>query len=338
MRDKHFTLPAQQLKLVTRVLQLLTNLFPLWVVLCSGLALAERGWFAWFLPYITPGLAVIMLGMGLTLALEDFRRVAKTPRPIVAGCAAQFCLMPLLGWAVAHAVDLQSIDPKFAAGLILVACCPGGTASNVVCYLARANVALSVSMTMVSTFAAIALTPLLTKWLVGELVKVDLLKLFMDTLVVIVPVAVGLGLKQLAPKAVKRVEPVAPLVAVIVVVLIVAAIIELRAADIKAHWQTLLLAVCLLHGLAFLLGYSVARWLGFDRLIRRTVSIEVGMQNSGLGTHLAKNNPGFGEAAATPCALSAVMHCIFGSFCAALWRRDADSMDNPQTDAKLGSP
>ena len=135
-----------------------------------------------------------------------------------------------------------------------MACCPGGTASNVVCYLARANVALSVSMTMCSTFAAIALTPLLTKWLVGELVEVDLLKLFKDTLVVVVPVAIGIWLKHLAPRAVKKIEPAAPLVSVVVIVLIVAAIIEVRAADIKEHWRTLLLAVCLLHGLAFAMG------------------------------------------------------------------------------------
>jgi BASS family bile acid:Na+ symporter len=218
-----------------------------------------------------------------------------------------------------------------------VACCPGGTASNVVCYLARANVALSVSMTMCSTFAAIALTPLLTKWLVGELVEVDLLKLFKDTLVVVVPVVIGIWLKHLAPRAVKKIEPAAPLVSVIVIVLIVAAIIEVRAADIKEHWRTLLLAVCLLHGFAFAMGYGFARLFGYAKLIRRTVSIEVGMQNSGLATHLAKNNPGFGAVAATPCALSAVMHCIFGSFLAALWRRDAEKMDNEDVDATLSA-
>ena len=245
--------------------------------------------------------------------------------------------MPFLGWAIAHSLNLQDIKPQFAAGLILVACCPGGTASNVVCYLARANVALSVSMTMCSTCAAIALTPLLTKWLVGELVEVDLLKLFKDTLVVIVPVAIGIWLKHLVPRAVKKIEPAAPLVSVIVIVLIVAAIIEVRAADIKEHWRTLLLAVCLLHGLAFALGYGFARLFGYEKLIRRTVSIEVGMQNSGLGTHLAKNNPGFGDVAATPCALSAVMHCIFGSFLAALWRWDTEKMDNDSIDATLPS-
>ena len=313
---------------MTRTLNTMANLFPVWVIICSGLALLEQDWFTWFLPFITPGLAIIMLGMGITLTFDDFSRVLKTPKPIATGCGAQFLIMPFLGWVIAHSLNLQALKPEFAAGLILVACCPGGTASNVVCYLARANVALSVAMTMFSTFAAIALTPLLTKWLVGELVEVDLLKLFKDTLIVVIPVAIGIWLKRLTPLAVKKIEPIAPLVSVIVIVLIVAAIIEVRATDIKEHWRTLLLAVCLLHGFAFGMGYTFARWLGFETLTCRTVSIEVGMQNSGLGTHLAKNNPGFGDVAATPCALSAVMHCIFGSFCAALWRRDAEKLNN----------
>ena len=315
---------------MTRILNSLANLFPVWVIICSGLALLEQDLFTWFLPFITPGLAVIMLGMGITLTFDDFNRVLKTPKPIATGCRAQFLIMPFLGWVIAHSLKLQALKPEFAAGLILVACCPGGTASNVVCYLARANVALSVAMTMFSTFAAIAMTPLLTKWLVGELVEVDLLKLFKDTLIVVIPVAVGIWFKHLAPRAVKKIEPIAPLISVIVIVLIVAAIIEVRATDIKEHWRTLLLAVCLLHGFAFGMGYAFARWLGFETLTCRTVSIETGMQNSGLGTHLAKNNPGFGEIAATPCALSAVMHCIFGSFCAALWRRNAEELNNPK--------
>ena len=127
---------------MNRALNTFTNLFPFWVVICSSLALLEREWFAWFIPYITPGLAVIMLGMGVTLTFDDFKRVLKAPRPIATGCGAQFLIMPFLGWAIAHSLNLQAIKPEFAAGLIPVACCPGGTASNVVCYLARANVAL----------------------------------------------------------------------------------------------------------------------------------------------------------------------------------------------------
>ena len=146
---------------MTRALALFANLFPVWVVLGGGLALVHPPWFTWFAgPWIVWGLAVIMLGMGITLSFDDFRRVLKMPRAVAAGFVGQFTIMPFLGWGIARALDL---DTPLAVGLILVACCPGGTASNVVAYMARANVALSVLMTMASTFAAVLLTPALTK-------------------------------------------------------------------------------------------------------------------------------------------------------------------------------
>ena len=141
-------------------LNILTSLFPLWVTVCGVLALFQPTWFTWFKgPLIVWGLAVIMLGMGITLSLEDFRKVTRTPRPVALGVIAQFCIMPFMGWTIAKSL---SLPPEFAVGLILVSCCPGGTASNVVVYIARANIALSVLMTMCSTFVAIALTPVLT--------------------------------------------------------------------------------------------------------------------------------------------------------------------------------
>ena len=142
-----------------------TNLFPLWVLLGGVLALVHPPLFTWFSgPAIVWGLALIMLGMGITLSVDDFKGVARMPRAVALGFVAQYTIMPFAGWAVASALDLPT---PFAVGLILVACCPGGTASNVVTYLARANVALSVSMTMCSTFGAIFMTPLLTHWLAG---------------------------------------------------------------------------------------------------------------------------------------------------------------------------
>ena len=154
---------------MVRALNLLANMFPVWVVACSGLALWQPTMFRWFEPYIVPGLGVIMLGMGITLSVDDFRKVLQTPKPIAVGFAGQFLIMPFLGWAIARAMNLPT---EFAVGLILVSCCPGGTASNVVTYIARANLPLSLLMTMSSTFGAIALTPLLTKLLAGQLVPV----------------------------------------------------------------------------------------------------------------------------------------------------------------------
>ena len=308
---------------MVRFLQVLTNLFPLWVVAASGAALWHPPLFTWFgKQAIIGGLAVIMLGMGITLRLEDFKQVLRLPRPVATGVFAQFLIMPLLGWAIAFGMALET---PFAVGLILVSCCPGGTASNVVAYIARANLALSVLMTMCSTFSAILLTPLLTKWLAGTLVEVDGWALFLSTVqVVLLPVVVGVLLNQRMPRLVQSIGPISPLVSVVFIALICASIIGQNAEAIAEHGRALVIATTLLHGGGFAVGYFFARLLGYDGLIRRTISIEVGMQNSGLGTVLAKKHfadPVTGVSlAAVPCAISAVCHSVLGSILAAYWR------------------
>lgn len=299
------------------MLRIATNLFPLWVLGGGILALFEPRWFTWFGPYIVPGLAIIMLGMGLTLSFQDFRDVLKMPRAVAAGFVAQFTIMPFLGWSIAHLLHLPT---PFAVGLILVSCCPGGTASNIVTFLARANVALSVLMTMCSTFGAILLTPLLTHALAGSLVPVDAWKLFLDTVkVILLPVSAGILINQYASRSVQRILPYCPLVAVLFVALICASIIGQSATAIRHSGSRLLAAVVLLHVGGFGLGYGFARLLGYDALIRRTLSIEVGMQNSGLGVVLARNN--FTDPLTpVPCAISSVFHSVIGSLLAGLWR------------------
>jgi BASS family bile acid:Na+ symporter len=301
-------------------LQRLTNLFPLWVLLGAALALRVPAAFTWFAgDLIVWGLAVIMLGMGITLGVDDFRRVLETPRPILLGVAAQFTVMPLLGWSIAHALAL---DPPLAVGLILVACCPGGTASNVVTHIAKANLALSVLMTTCSTMAAIAFTPLLTGLLAGTYVDVDEWALFLSTVqVVLLPVVIGVFLNQRVPALVRIVLPVAPVVAVPAIVLICGSIIGRNGTDLLASGPALVLAVTLLHAGGFGIGYLLPRLFGYEESIRRTTSIEVGMQNSGLGAVLATRhfaNP----LTALPSAISATMHSLIGSLLAARWRRD----------------
>ncbi len=300
-----------------RVLTILTNLFPAWVLAACTLALFYPPLFTWFSgPFIVWGLAIIMLGMGITLSIEDFRAVARMPRAVAAGFVGQYTIMPFLGWAIAHALQLPD---QFAVGLILVACCPGGTASNVVTFLAKGNVALSVLMTMCSTFAAVVMTPLLTKWLAGTFVPVDAWGLFLSTLqVVLLPLIIGVFLHHYTPKLVRFVLPAAPLVSVITIALICASIIGQSAEVIRQSGGRLLLAVFLLHAGGFFLGYLFARLLGYDRIIARTVSIEVGMQNSGLGAVLARKH--FSAMAAAPCAISSVFHSVIGSLLAAIWR------------------
>jgi BASS family bile acid:Na+ symporter len=304
---------------MNRLLALGTNLFPIWVLLGGALALVKPYWFTWFSgEFITWGLAVIMLGMGITLSVDDFKSVLKLPRAVAAGFVAQYLIMPFLGWGIAH---LLKLDTPLAVGLILVSCCPGGTASNVVTFLARANVALSVLMTMCSTFAAIVMTPLLTKWLAGTYVPVDAWGLFVSTVkIVLAPLIIGLALHHLAPRFVKAVLPVSPLVSVLAITMICASIIGSSADGLKQAGGALLLAVFLLHAGGFGLGYLFGRLLRFEEINCRTVSIEVGMQNSGLGAALAGRHFAAMPLVPLPCAISATFHSVIGSILAGLWR------------------
>lgn len=302
------------------MLERLANAFPVWVLVACGLALVEPRLFTWFRgEAIVVGLAVIMLGMGITLSIDDFARVATRPATVAAGFLAQFVIMPTAGWLVA---TLLGLETPFAVGLILVACCPGGTASNVVTYIARADVALSVLMTTCTTLGAVVLTPLLTKLLAGRLVEVDAWGLFLSTLqVVVLPVAAGVAINRFLPRVVRTVMPVAPLVSVITIALVCASIIGQNAAAVRSSGPQLLLAVVLLHAIGFGVGYLFARLLGYERIVARTISIEVGMQNSGLGVVLAQKHFPAEPLTAVPCAISSVVHSVIGSLLAGWWRR-----------------
>ncbi|MFO0422727.1 MAG: bile acid:sodium symporter family protein [Planctomycetia bacterium] len=302
------------------MLERLANACPVWGLVASGLALVEPRLFTWFRgEAIVVGLAVIMLGMGITLSVDDFARVATRPATVAAGFLAQFLIMPVAGWLVATVLGL---DTPFAVGLMLVACCPGGTASNVVAYIARADVALSVLMTTCTTLGAVVLTPLLTKLLAGRLVEVDAWGLFLSTLqVVVLPVATGVAINRFLPRVVRAVMPVAPLVSVVTIALVCASVIGQNAAAVLGSGPTLLLAVALLHAIGFGVGYCFARLVGYDRIVARTISIEVGMQNSGLGVVLAQKHFPTEPLTAVPCAISSVVHSVIGSLLAGWWRR-----------------
>jgi bile acid:Na+ symporter, BASS family len=309
---------------MNRVLTFLANAFPFWVAAGGILALIQPDWFRWFAEWkpagqslVVWGLAVIMLGMGITLSVGDFKRVARMPKSIGAGVLAQYLIMPFLGWAIAH---LMKLPTPYAVGLILVSCCPGGTASNVVTYIARANVALSVLMTLCSTVLAMVMTPLLTEQLAGTYVPVDALGLFWSTVqVIFIPLILGLALNHFAPKVVLWVSPVAPLVAVLTITMICASIIASSAEAVKTSGPSLLFSIFLLHAGGFALGYGFSKLLGHDTSTNRTVSIEVGMQNSGLGVVLARQH--FADPlTAVPCAISSVFHSVIGSLLAGIWR------------------
>jgi bile acid:Na+ symporter, BASS family len=310
------------------IAQIITNLFPVWILIGMILALFFPSLFSWYATskllgtsLIVWGLAVIMLAMGMTLKWEDFRDLLQMPKAAGIGLVAQYLIMPSLGWFVSQIFQLPT---PYAVGLILVGCCPGGTASNVITFLAQANVALSVIMTTCSTLVAIAMTPLLTSWLAGQYVPVDGWGLFLTTFeVIILPLAIGMSLHQATPGLVKRFQPVFPLLAVLTIALICSSIIAGSASAIlAAKWQ-LLGSVIALHGLGFLLGYYFSKAMKLGVITNRTISIEVGMQNSGLAVVLAGQhfaNP----LTAVPGAISSVIHSLLGSFLAFIWRLNHD--------------
>jgi BASS family bile acid:Na+ symporter len=295
------------------------NFFPVWLLVFCGAALLEPAAFTWFSgQWIVGGLMLIMLGMGLTLEPADFRAVAKMPGAVAAGFAGQYTIMPAAGWFTAKALGLP---PDFAVGLILVACAPGGTASNVVAYLARANVALSVVMTSCSTLAAVVVTPWLTQWLAGAYLPVDGWGMFLTTLqVVLGPVALGVFLNRKLPRVAGSFATWGPLVSVVLICMVCASIVGQGRDAILENLGVLALAVGVLHGLGFFVGWLAAWLLGFKPPEARAISIEVGMQNSGLAAVLAKAHFAANPLTAVPAALSSVAHSLIGSCLAAFWR------------------
>ena len=301
------------------VLNRITGLYPFWLVVASVLALWHPPTFLWFSgQWIVWALTIVMLGMGFTLTVADFRRLGKAPGSVTLGFLAQYTIMPLTGWFLAWALQL---GPGFAVGLILVACCPAGTASNVVSYLARADVALAVALTLASTLLAFVLTPLWCQALAGRYVPVDALGISLSTLQVIVaPVLIGVLCNWRFPRAVGQVARFGPVVSVIAIAFITGGIVAQNASAVLANAGRLALAALLLHIIGFALGYAVARLLRYPQLVARTVSIEVGMQNGGMAAMLAKKNFPMDPLAAVPAVFSAIIQNLLGSLLAAYWR------------------
>ncbi|MGB0255753.1 MAG: bile acid:sodium symporter family protein [Flavobacteriaceae bacterium] len=289
----------------------ITRAFPWLVSFSAAIALYYPPFFTWFSgPLITYGLGGIMLGMGITLQWKDFKEVGRTPRWVFLGIALQYTIMPVLGWMLGVLFELP---PFFAVGLILVSCCPGGTASNVIAYLAKANVALSVAMTAISTFTAIVFTPLLTSKLSGTYVEVAASGLFFSTLkVVLLPITLGVLINRYFPFTTQRCIPFAPPVAVVLITLIVASIIGQGSEIILSAGLRLLLALLILHLMGFVLGYVLSQWLLKNKEVSKTIAIEVGMQNSGLGVVLAQENFA-NPMTAIPAAISSLVHSVYGS-------------------------
>ena len=289
--------------------------FMVWVIALAVIAYYAPSGFTWIAPYISLLLGIIMFGMGLTLKAKDFAIVFKKPIPVIIGILAQYIIMPVVAFALAK---LLNLSPELAAGLVLVGACPGGTASNVMVYLAKGDVPLSVAMTSCSTLLAPILTPLVLLLFAGEWIPVDAGSMFLSIVqVIIIPIVLGILINYFLPKAVEKSTEALPLVSVVAIVTIVAAVVSGNRDTIATTGALLFVAVILHNVFGLLFGYLVGALTGLDVTQRRAISIEVGMQNSGLGASLATTY--FSPATALPSAVFSVWHNISGPLLATIW-------------------
>ena len=304
------------------------NLFPLWAVLLSAVAFGFNGFFGNLEQAIVPLLATVMFIMGLTLTDDDFLRISKDPRPVFVGVLLQFMLMPILALILATILQLSN---QLTAGMVLVGSCAGGTASNVITYLAKGDVALSISMTMISSLAGVIATPLLCSFYLSETVAVDTLGMFLSiSQIVLIPVVLGSLINLHAHSAVLRVESLLPSVSIVIVLLIIAIIVALNSEQLLEIGLLTLVAVILHNLLGLTGGFCISRLFGFNLRQSHTIAIEVGMQNSGLGVALALQF--FSSAAALPGALFSVWHNISGSMLASYWSQRRSSLEYTMKD------
>lgn len=297
---------------------------PLLVILTAAVSLFVPASFLWIdTSVITILLGVVMFGMGLSLKPSDFKPVFTHPREIIIGELAQFIVMPSVAWLLCRILNLPQ---EFALGVILVGCCPGGTASNVICFLAGGDVALSVGMTAVSTIMAPFVTPALILLLAAEAVDVDVVGLFMSIVqIVIIPVAAGVVINHHFHRIASRGVSLMPMISTITVVIIIGIVVSHNAAQVLSCSLMIALAVILHNAFGLLMGYLAALVTGLPPKKRIAVSIEVGMQNSGLATSLAVTHFALFPLAAVPGAIFSVWHNLSGSIIAWYFKKNAES-------------
>ena len=300
-----------------------TILFPIGAVGISILSYLYPALLADYKGAIIPLLGLVMLGMGMTLRPENFLEICKRPRVIAIGTGLQFLLMPLIAYLVSTLLGLQE---ALVVGLVLVGSCPGGTASNVICYLARGDVALSITITTVSTLLAVVMTPLLTWFYIGEMVPVPVLEMMQKIFIVIlVPVITGVLINHYFHKNLHAVKHAFPFISVFAIILIIGIIVADTQPEIPGVALPLLAAIFWHNVLGLACGYYFPKLFGLDEKTRRTIAIEVGMQNSGLGVALA--NTYFTALATLPGALFSIWHNITGSILAGYWTRRIDKQE-----------
>lgn len=317
------------LSVLRRLSVVLTRFMGVIIIAFSALALWQPWIFSWVAPHISAMLGIIMLGMGMTLHWQDFSHVLRHPRDLGLGLVVQFSCMPLLAFALCH---VFALPPELAMGMILVGTAPGGTASNVLTFIARGDVAFSVAMTAAATLVSLLLTPPLTWLLGGVWVPVDMGGLFWSIVkIVLVPVLLGLLLHHFQRGLVDRLMPFLPLASALVITLVIAGIIAVNAQNILSAGPAIFAAVIAHNLLGLAVGWFAACRLRFAPPRRRALAIEIGTQNSGLATALALAH--FTPAAAIAGALFSVWQNISGALLSNFWATRPVTSDSGEKDS-----
>ena len=317
------------LSVLRRLSVVLTRFMGVIIIAFSALALWQPWIFSWVAPHISAMLVIIMLGMGMTLHWQDFSHVLRHPRDLGLGLVVQFGCMPLLAFALCH---VFALPPELAMGMILVGTAPGGTASNVLTFIARGDVAFSVAMTAAATLVSLLLTPPLTWLLGGVWVPVDMGGLFWSIVkIVLVPVLLGLLLHHFQRGLVDRLMPFLPLASALVITLVIAGIIAVNAQNILSAGPAIFAAVIAHNLLGLAVGWFAACRLRFAPPRRRALAIEIGTQNSGLATALALAH--FTPAAAIAGALFSVWQNISGALLSNFWATRPVTSDSGEKDS-----
>ncbi len=301
--------------MLQRIGQFASRTFLFWMLLASLLAFFVPSIFIGFggiIPYL---LGVVMLGMGLTVSLDDFKLILKEPKPVIIGVFLQYTIMPFAAYAV---VKLFHLPADIAIGVLLVGCCPGGTSSNVVSYLAKGNVSLSVTITSISTILAAILTPVLMFLLAREWMNVSLLAMFLSVVkVVLFPLLLGILIQKYMKRVAHVGTDILPLISVVAISIILGAVVASSKALIVETGLLIFVVVILHNVLGYTIGYALAHLFKLNYKDKKTVSIEVGMQNSGLAASLATVH--FNPLAAVPGAVFSFIHLVTGPLLARYW-------------------
>ncbi|GAB2560149.1 bile acid:sodium symporter family protein [Gracilibacillus alcaliphilus] len=307
------------MKVLERISTFAGNTFAIWVVLIGVVSFFFPSGFTWIAPQISILLGIIMFGMGLTLTPQDFKGILKSPKSVFIAVIAQYTIMPIVAYAL---VKIFQLPPEIAVGVILVGCCPGGTASNVMAYLAKGNTALSVSATTVSTLLAPIITPALTLLFASEWMAVSFMEMFLSIVkVVLVPIIAGFIVRMLFREQVEKSITVLPLISVIGIVAVAAGVVAINTEAIATSGLLIFVVVILHNLLGLILGFLLARACKLDFASQKTVTIEVGMQNSALASQLSLAFFPASAIAAVPSTIFSIWHNVSGPILATFWSK-----------------